>query len=257
MSGDSYIEDLKNIESIDQTAQRVLITLVIDCSQSMMPHFSDLQQKFDDFIDKSKKDIDVSRCADICVVTYGNEVTVPVRPMSILNVDSVKFNNMGQTNTPKALEIAINEARQWANTIENNGMRVWKPWIVLMTDGYTTYSDLGPQYSSCCSREDMERVLELSNTREIEGKHHVLSLGMGTDFDADELSRIAKVSMAITDWNFQDFFTWLFKSMKTMSSRGIVIGPDGIPRENGKEVHPADTGEEVQRMIQNLFTMRG
>ena len=255
-NGNAYLENLRNIEDIDQTAQRVLITLVVDCSESMIPHFETLQKKFNEFVVKAKGDDDVSRCADLCLVTYGNRVTVPIRPMSITNVDTVAFDNMGQTNTPAALEVAIKEAKEWKNIIENKGMRVWVPWIVLMTDGYTTYSDV-PGFETCSSRADMDRVIAMSRQREAEGKHHVFALGMGTGFDVNELRRITDVQISITDWDFDDFFSWLFRSVATMSTPTLEFTDDGgaIDANTGDPVLPVDTGEEFQRMLQNTLKM--
>jgi len=254
----SYLESIENFENIDTTAQRVLITLVVDCSGSMEPHFPELQKKFDDFIAKSKDNEDVSRCADICIVTYGTEVTVPVRPMSIAKVSSVRFTNMGLTNTPKALETAIEESRKWRKTIQENGMQVWKPWVVLMTDGWTTYPDLDSGYSSCYSRTKMNEIIKNSREYESNGKHHIFALGMGTDYDSNELRNITDRCLAITDWNFDDFFGWLFKSVATMSQPTISFSGSGnaVDSDTGEEVTAVDTGEEFQAMLSKFLSVK-
>lgn len=212
----SYLEDLRNIYDVDLTAHRILITLVVDCSQEMAPHFNELEWAFNDFISKAKEDFDLTRCADFCVVTYGTQASVPIRPMSITKVDSVVFEDMGMRNTPKALEVAIREVKEWMNLIQNHGILVFVPWIVLMTSGCTTYSD-DQRDSACCSRAEMGRIIEMSIQREAEKKHHVIAVGMGTDCDVNELERITDAYTSIIDWDFNQFFDWLSGRLRLFS----------------------------------------
>ena len=212
----SYLEDLRNIYDLDLTAHRILVTLVVDCSQGMAPHFEELERAFNDFIFKAKEDFDLTKCADLCVVAYGTQASVPIRPMSITRVDSVVFENMGMRNTPKALEVAMQEVKEWMNLIQNHSIRVFVPWIVLMTSGRTTYSD-DQGDSACCSRADMDRIIEMSMQRETEGKHHVIAVGMGTDCDVNELERITDAYTSIADWDFDQFFNWLSGRLRLFS----------------------------------------
>lgn len=211
--------------------KKFAVCMVIDVSGSMSPYVGDLSNKFNEFIDHAKEDNDVRNTMDLALLTFSNDVTDKLNGFSdIKGVEHQSFVASGSTNMTDALEKANEMVRERTHTYRRMGIEAYKPWIILMTDGYPN------------NAESVATIGSTLKSREKEGKLHVFALGMGTNFDKNVLLSVSEKCFAITDWNFEEFFTWLGKSVAMVSK--------STPGASGAI---ADTGDECQDMMGKFF----
>ena len=213
------------------SGKKFAVCMVIDVSGSMGPYAGELSKKFNEFIDNAMEDRDVRNTMDLAVLTFATNVNDEFNGFSdIKGINHMNFVANGSTNMADALVKANDMVRERTHTYRRMGIEAYKPWIILMSDGYPN---------------NVEAVANIGATikqREKDGKVHIFALGMGTDFDKSVLLSVSEKCFAITDWNFSEFFTWLGKSVAMVSK--------STPGASGAI---ADTGDECQDMMGKFF----
>jgi uncharacterized protein YegL len=199
----------------------------------MTPHVDQLSSSFNNFLDVAKSDNKVSTKADIEIITFSDNARIANSWSNIGGVPYQHFTAAGMTNMRDAMILAKEEARSRTKSYKDGGIRAYKPWIVLMTDGYPD------------GDKPIDSIAAELRQREIDGKVHVWALGMGTDFNKKTLDMFTDKTFAITNWNFETFFSWLGKSVAVVSHS--TLGTTG---------QLCDTGNEFQTLRQdyNKFT---
>lgn len=182
------------------------VVMVVDVSGSMSPYIDQLTTKFNDFLDYAKENNDVRDTMDLAVLAFGDNTVDLLEGFSdIKGIPHLKFQTQTITNMGAALTKANELARERTMTYKKMGIQAFKPWIILMTDGYPS--------------DDITAIASTLRQREADGKIHVFALGMGEGFDRTVLQSIAgDRCFAIPDWNFAEFFSWLGKSVAQVSS---------------------------------------
>lgn len=215
--------------------EKFAVVMVIDVSGSMVYQIEALSTAFNRFIEESRMNDDVRNAVDIAVITFGSDVKDELNGFcDISSVPKMHFSVRGSTNMAGALELANQMARDRTHLYKHNGIVAYKPWIVLMTDGYPDgYPDKISDYIA---------ITEKIRQREGDGKLRTFALGMGDRFEKSILEQFTDKCFAITDWNFSEFFSWLGKSLAVVSSstpggRGAIC----------------DVGEECQDMTKKFF----
>lgn len=229
----NYFHYMSDVYDSDYTinGKKFAVCMVIDVSGSMSPYVDELSEKFNEFISNAKEDNDVKNTMDLAVLTFSSDVNDELNGFSdIKGVQRMNFSAYGTTNMSLALERANEMVRERTHVYRRMGIEAYKPWIILMTDGY-------PDDAYAVSA-----IGSILKQREKDGKVHVFALGMGRDFDKNVLMSVADKCFAITDWNFAEFFTWLGKSVAMVSK--------SVPGASGAI---ADTGNECQDMMGKFF----
>ncbi len=223
--------------------KKLAVVLVIDISGSMVDHIERLNKTFNDFIEYSKSKDEFNSMMDIAVVTFNSEANkvfdfVPVSMAPALDLEAG-----GTTNMAAALELAVQMVHDRKKDYMKIGASIFKPWIITMSDGRPD------------SIEDVKRIGDIMLEKECEGKFHSFAVGMGPAIEKDDqygydpkvLTLFASKQLAINNWDFATFFSWLGKSMAKVSES--KPGDEGII---------ADTGEEGQLMYKDfLEAMKG
>ncbi len=211
--------------------KKFAVVMVIDVSGSMAYQIEALSTAFNRFIQESRANSDVRNAVDIAVITFGSDVRDEFNGFcDISSVPEMHFSLRGSTNMTDALELANQMARDRTHLYARNGITAYKPWIMLMTDGFP---DDPQSYMS---------VAQKIKQREADGKLHTFVLGMGDGFNRKLLQELTNKCFAITDWDFSEFFSWLGKSLAVVST--------STPGGQGAI---CDVGEECQDMTSKFF----
>ena len=206
--------------------KKFAVVMVLDVSGSMSSQIQALEDNFNRFIDYAKEDKDIRQTMDLALITFGSDVKDEFDGFTdIKGVPHIQLKTRGSTNMSDALRMANQMARDRTRTYRNTGIEAYKPWIILMTDGYP-------------DDEISTRAIasEIRN-REKDEKVHAFALGMGTGFNKSILEEMTNKCFAITDWDFEMFFSWLGKSVAQVSKS--TPGASGLL---------CDIGEECQTM---------
>lgn len=189
---------MSDIGDGDYTINRMklAVVMVLDVSGSMTPHIKSLEDSFNRFIDYAKEDEDVRQTMDLALITFNSNVKDEFQGFSdIKGVPHINLAASGSTDMTAALELANRMARERTWVYIRTGILAYKPWIILMTDGYPN---------------DETSAIEIATQirkRESEGKVHAFALGMGDDFNKTVLEALTDKCFAIKDWDFEMFFS--------------------------------------------------
>lgn len=213
--------------------KKFAVVMVLDVSGSMSSHLNDLTHKFNEFIEYARSETDIRQTMDIALITFGSDVKDEFEGFTdIKGVPPLYLTTRGSTNMSDALEKANEMVRDRTRLYAQTGIEAFKPWIVLMTDGYP---------------DDVAAVKSIGSIlkqRENNGKLHTFALGMGINFNKSVLESITDKCFAITDWNFSTFFSWLGKSVAQVSRSS--------PGDCGAI---CDTGQECRDMMKFFDTL--
>lgn len=211
--------------------KKFAVVMVLDVSGSMSNQIGSLEDSFNRFIDYAKENKDVRQTMDLALLTFGTDVKDEFNGFTdIKDVPYINLNTRGSTNMTEALRIANEMARERTRTYRHTGIEAYKPWIILMTDGYPD------------NIESATAMASEIRKRESEGKIHAFALGMGTEYNRTVLEAMTDKCFAITDWDFETFFSWLGKSVAQVSK--------STPGASGPI---CDIGPECQTMQGKFF----
>jgi uncharacterized protein YegL len=119
----------------------------------------------------------------------------------VSSIEPVQLKTGMFTYAAKALEMAIdNVSRQKARY----GSGCYKPWMVFITDGQI--------------QDDLTEVSKRLKRDETDGKYHLLCFGAGEHYNPAQLRSLSSRVFEIVDCNFAEFFSWIGKSMATLST---------------------------------------
>ena len=186
--------------------QKFGTVFVLDTSSSMSNQIEALCKSFNDFVEAARENRAVSANADLAVIAFNHNVNVVVPWTNIGAVEPLKLAAGGSTNIRDAMKMASDMARERSHQYDDNHIRAKKPWIILMTDGYSD------------NDKPVDSVAEEMKALEKSGRYHILALGMGEQYNDFELKKFTDRAMAIPDWKFERFFEFWGKSMAVLST---------------------------------------
>lgn len=173
------------------TRKRLPICFCLDVSGSMVSpmgnggtRISELNRAFNQFITAMKRDENVLQSADVAVITFGGKVSIDKpfgslqkQEFSRINVNERSFTPMGEaiTSALKLLELRKNAYR-------DRGIKYFKPWIVIITDGEPE----GPN-----ATDNFQQALVQINQLERENKVFVFNVAIGDDCSFDNLKKLS------------------------------------------------------------------
>ncbi len=186
--------------------QKFGTVFVLDISGSMSNQIEALCESFNNFVEAAREKRAVSANADLAVIAFDHNVNVVVPWTNIGAMEPLNLAVGGSTNIRDAMKKASDMARERSHHYDNNHIRAKKPWIILMTDGYSD------------NDKPVDSVAKEMKALEESGRYHILALGMGEQYNDFELKKFTDMAMAIPDWNFERFFEFWGKSMAVLST---------------------------------------
>jgi uncharacterized protein YegL len=191
---------------------RAPVVLVLDCSSSMIEKrpgesispLEALNSSLDTLVGELNKDPLARRRVELSFVTYGTEVT-PATPFATIdNLIIPTLVPSGVTSTGAALNEALDALEARKKTYKENGINLYRPWIMLLSDGMST--DL--------TTEAAERI------KKAEENKSVVFFAVGIEgADMPSLDKLTtRGALKLSGLKFQELFQWLSTSQSAVSA---------------------------------------
>lgn len=220
--------------------EKCLCMLVLDTSGSMITDgngssiipIDELNKGIKTFKTELLKDAVIRDRLEVGVIPYNDGVDENkiVHPTPLQNLNVPTFVAEGTTATATALEKAfeiVNDRKQY---YKQHGLSYYRPWIVLMTDGYPDED------------QDMQSIAQRIRLAKENKEFAFMPIGIGELAAMDELKKMATDDfnpIRINAVKFSEFFKWLSNSIKS------------IPKSTNGEMQFDVDGDEWYRRMTN------
>lgn len=205
--------------------------LLLDTSGSMEPYIGALTRAINNFKEKTSLDPTARKRVDVAIVEFNSKATVVQDFVPIMHMRPVELQATGSTAMSQGIHLALNMIEKRNQIYQKIGVQVFRPWVFMLTDGAPDSGD------------PIQKAIDRINERESKGeygklKFHVLTVeGADMDFVRKNFKRIINLQ----DFDFENIFDWLSKSMVTISVSQIGDEPKPIilPK-NAEVIDPID-----------------
>ena len=163
------------------------------------------------------KDERTKNILDVAVVEFNSSVRTVQNWCPIECMEPVNLIANGGTDMESGLRQAIDMVRDRSHFYyEFTGTVPYKPWIVMITDGYPNSS--------------IEAIASEIADLDEKGKLHLWSLAV-EGADTSMLNKLCggKRALILKGTNFSNFFDWMTKSMSSVSQSSPGEKPKGVP----------------------------
>lgn len=220
MTGDLVlrIQDL-----LENPTHRVPIALCLDVSGSMEGEpIQELNQGVRLFLESLQEDPIARFSAEVAIVTFSDSAVLHLDFQSLERIkEAPVLSAFGQTDLGGGVLLALSVLQNRKQQYQQAGVDYFQPWLVLMTDGQPT-------------TQDHFRAAELVRKLEEEGRLVVFPIAIGPNADMAVLAMFSdkRRPLRLRGLNFQEFFTWLSKSVVRVSQsrpgEKITLDIEGI-----------------------------
>lgn len=188
------------------TEPRCPCVLLLDTSGSMYGQsIAELNSAIKSFKEDLMTD-DLSRKrVEVAIVTFGENVQVLNGFQTADNFQPSTFTANGATPMGEAIEKAIQILEERKSQIRNHGVHLYRPWIVLITDGAPT--------------DEWKKAAELVRIGERDKNFVFFSFGV-TGYNEQVLAEISvrEPVRVANSAQFKNLFRWLSDSLSSVSS---------------------------------------
>ena len=207
MNNDSFSYDEQEpfaaAEFAENPEPRCPCILLLDTSGSMQGEsIQELNRGLQTFRDELFSDSLSMKRVEVAIVTFG-----PVRVVQDFTtpdeLPSMSLTAEGDTPLGAAVERALALLKQRKELLRKNGIKLFRPWIFLMTDGEPT--------------DNWQNLPQIIRSGEENKSFSFFALGVNkADFEV--LKQIAvREPLKLNGVRFREFFLWLSASLKTVS----------------------------------------
>lgn len=204
------IREEKDTLPINHGEVHLPCVLLVDTSDSMKGGaIEELNRALKMFIDVLQRDSQAMGRVEICVIAFNStvEITIPFKPA--VNYVPPTYTAGGMTAMNQAILEALEAIEARKQNYKASGIRYYRPWIFLMTDGYATDE-------SSYKNEVLKRLQDYRSRRKV----NFFPMGIGEYADYLTLKEYAGdgVVLKATAENFSDAFVWLSASLSVVSN---------------------------------------
>lgn len=207
MSSDTYNYDEQEpfaaAEFAENPEPRCPCILLLDTSGSMQGEsINELNRGLQAFREELFSDSLSMKRVEVAIITFG-----PVRVVQDFTTPDelppITLNAEGDTPLGSAVERALALLKQRKELLRQNGIKLFRPWIFLITDGEPN--------------DNWQQLPQIIRTGEENKSFSFFALGVNkADFGV--LKQIAvREPMKLNGVRFREFFIWLSASLKTVS----------------------------------------
>lgn len=197
--------NLDRVEFVDNPDPRVPCVLLLDTSGSMTGEpVESLMQGLNTFKEEIKEDKLASRRAEVAVVTFDSQVSVEQDFITARDFEPPELRVNGKTRMGGGIEQALDMVRDRKQVYKEEGVKYYRPWIFLITDGAPTDSV-----------ENAQRRVQ-----DEEKSDGVAFFAVGVQgADMQRLRQISKRDpLKLQGLEFSSMFKWLSDSMSQVSN---------------------------------------
>lgn len=183
---------------------RCACVLLLDTSNSMKgDKIRRLNEGYKLLLNTLKKDSLAALRVELSVITFGDTVKVV---QDFTTVDQITAKNLvcdGGTPMGEVITVAVSKVTERKKVYKSNGVRYYRPWIFMITDGEPT--------------DEWKSAATLVQNQENGG--HLLFFAVGVEgADMHILRQISvREPLALQGLKFVEMFQWLSASLSTVS----------------------------------------
>lgn len=197
--------------------------LVVDTSGSMSgASIQELNQGLQDFITALQDDSQAMGRVEVCVIAFSDNVKVSVPYTPAEEFAAPHFEASGCTAMNEAILTALDMLEDRKNTYKQQGIKYYRPWMFLMTDGEAT------------DTEKKAEALSRLNEYKAKKKINFFPMGIGRAANFAELKEYAGGGAVLkaNAANFSEAFVWLSASLSVVSASnpGDAVKTAELPR---------------------------
>lgn len=204
--------------------------LLVDTSGSMTSKMAELNEALRTFRPSVCENPLSARRVDVCLVEFNTKVRVVSPFASITRFEPPALEAGGNTNMGAGIRYALELVHEQVHNYHQAGVACYKPFIILITDGYPT--------------DDVTGLEAVIAARENEGRYgHLRFHAFGVKgADMGFLSKLTHRTLAITNNAFGEIFNWASRSMQIISESqpGAKVPGAGLTGN----MHPYSPGME-------------
>jgi len=190
--------------------QKCLCVLVLDTSYSMEgAPINELNSGLKRFQRELLNDEITRDRLEVAVITFDSNVKNIQGPALLTEFNMPELDCDGTTRMIDGLSEAISLVENRKLYYKAHGITYYRPWIVMMTDGYPD------------SGQDVDGMSSIIADATDKKKFTFIPVGVGDGIDEKTLKKLASSQippMKMQAVKFCEFFTWLSNSMSTIST---------------------------------------
>lgn len=195
---------LRHEELVTNPTARVPICLCLDTSSSMAGEpIAELERGVASFFEEVMADELARHAAEVAIVTFAESAVRVVDFASLERQQPPRLHAAGSTAMGAGVDLALDLLEARKREYAQVGIDYYQPWLVLMTDGEPTDSIEGAA----------RRTAELVEKRKLA----TFPIGIGARADLSVLSRFGRQGVRLQGLRFQQFFSWLSRSVSRVS----------------------------------------
>ena len=199
--------DNKHDENFEQ---KCLCVLVLDTSYSMDDgSIDELNDGLKRFQDELLKDKTTRDRLEVAIVTFDSDVKTIQQPALLTDFSMPTLECNGSTCMIDGISEAIDIVENRKQYYKSHGIPYYRPWIVMMTDGYPD------------SDQDVDGMSSRIKDAHQHKEFVFMGVGVGDSISEDVLKQLAQSDfppMKMQAVKFCEFFTWLSNSMSGVSN---------------------------------------
>ena len=199
--------DNKHDENFEQ---KCLCVLVLDTSYSMDDgSIGELNAGLKRFQDELLKDKTTRDRLEVAIVTFDSDVKTIQQPALLTDFSMPTLVCNGSTCMIDGISEAIDIVENRKQYYKSHGIPYYRPWIVMITDGYPD------------SDQDVEGMSSRIKDAHQHKEFVFMGVGVGDNISEDVLKQLAQSDfppMKMQAVKFCEFFTWLSNSMSGVSN---------------------------------------
>lgn len=189
---------------INASESHMALVLVLDVSYSMngdpINQLNAGVNRFKEDVCKDKVTRDV---LDVAVIQFNDSFEVVQDFVPIEYMEHIQLEADGATKYTAPIREAIRMVDERSRFYRRSGTEPYKPWIILVSDGEPL--------------DDITAVAREVHDMQQAGRARFLALGVG-DCKMATLAQITDVVMRMDGTDFTNFFNWVGKSMRSVST---------------------------------------
>jgi uncharacterized protein YegL len=219
---------IPDVALIDNSDERALLALVLDCSGSMLEDdkIRLLNEGLQTLEKELKSDPIAARCGRVLVISFGGDNNVELMGdwTDAMDFTPPSLNAGGLTPLGTAMKCALDEIESQKVQMRSAGVSYKRPIIMLLSDGEPT-DEWIPVAAECKGAEAAHKV-------------NVMAIGIGPQANKSTLGAFSgKGALNLDGLKFKELFIWLSRSIRAVSR-----APTGAT----VQLNPVDSWAQMQ-----------